>query len=204
MTQQMPPAEASPLSPQERRRLLVILQERLRPTGELDEWAHKLAYPEYGNYVDHGLLFDGSVDKAAWSPARLWKKSPHIFDSLADRGMGFRPGRYGQRSSHLGKLKQPFTMEDNSGVRDFAAITLADSATLGTMLRNAETLVDNHLAGALYKLRVRERGPIPTAELPRDKKGKPIPPRFPPTPPKIHHATIPWVAWCARPPASAP
>lgn len=182
MTQQMPPAEASPLSPQERRRLLVILQERLRPTGELDEWAHKLAYPEYGNYVDHGLLFDGSVDKAAWSPARLWKKSPHIFDSLADRGMGFRPGRYGQRSSHLVKLKQPFTMEDNSGVRDFAAITLADSATLGTMLRNAETLVDNHLAGALYKLRVRERGPIPTAELPRDKKGKPIPPRFPPTP----------------------
>ena len=182
VSHQMPPPEADQLSRRERGQIISYLLHRLQGSGLIDEWQHKLQYPEYGNYVDHQTLFDGSVAEVAWSPARLWKKSPYIFDSLANRGMGFRSGRYGARSSHLAKLKQPFTIEEKAGVRDFALITMADSATLGTLMRNGEALVDKHLAGAQYDLRVRRDGPIPDAQLPKDKKGKPIKPRFPTTP----------------------
>ncbi|MDG2222673.1 MAG: DUF1588 domain-containing protein [Rubripirellula sp.] len=182
VTNQMPPSDADPLSRAERRLVISRLEELLADSELILEWKHKLMFPEYGNYVDHELLFDGSISDVSWSPSRIWKKSPAIFDSLADRGMGFRPGRYGARNAKLAKLKQPFTIEEKAGIKDFAAITLADSATLGTMLRNAETLVDNHLAGALHQLRVRLEGPISESELPTDKKGKPIQPRFPVTP----------------------
>ena len=182
VTHQMPPVDTEPITRRERGQVISYLREKLQGSGLIDEWQHKLLFPEYGNYIDHETLFDGSVTSVAWSPSRLWKKSPYIFDSLASRGIGFRPGRYGQRSSHLAKLKQPFTIEDKAGVRDFAAITMADSATLGTLIRNGEALVDKHLAGALHELRIRVDGPIPEEELPKDKKGKPIKLRFPATP----------------------
>lgn len=182
VTAQMPPVEADQLTRIERTKAISWLQGRLVHSGLISEWERKLLFPDYGNYVDHESLFDGSISAVGWSPSRLWKKSPHIFDSLANRGMGFRPGRYGNRSSHLTKLKQPFTIEDKAGVKDFAAITFADSATLSTMLRNAETLIDNHLAGAIHEHRVRREGPIPADQLPKDKKGKPIQPRFPAAP----------------------
>jgi mono/diheme cytochrome c family protein len=186
VTAQMPPVDADQMTRAERTRAISWLQGRLVDTGLITEWDRKLLFPEYGNYVDHESLFDGSVSAVGWSPSRLWKKSPYIFDSLADRGMGFRPGRYGSRSSHLTKLKQPFTIEDKAGVKDFAAITFADSATLSTMVRNAETLVDNHLAGAVHERRVLREGPIPEDQLPKDKNGKPIQPRFPATPAEFH------------------
>ncbi len=182
VTTQMPPVDADQLTRIERARAISWLQKQLEDSGLISEWERKLLFPEYGNYVDHVSLFDGSVSEVGWSPSRLWKKSPYIFDSLADRGMGFRPGRYGTRSANLTKLKQPFTIEDKAGVKDFAAITFADSATLSTMVRNAESLIDNHLSGAIHELRVLRDGPIPDDQLPRDKNGKPIQPRFPVTP----------------------
>ena len=181
-TKQMPPVEAQQPTRVARTRALMWLKWRLQKSGVVSDWQRKLLFPEYGNYVDHESLFDGSVREVAWSPSRLWKKSPHIFDSLANRGMGFRPGRYGVRSAHLAKVKQPFAMEDKAGVKDFAAIMFSDSATLGTMLRNAEVIVDAHLAGALHQLRESRDGPTPEDQLPRDKNGKPVRPRYPETP----------------------
>lgn len=182
VTQQMPPVEAPQPSRAARARTVAWLKSRLQKSGLISDWQRKLLFPEYGNYVDHESLFDGSVQDVAWSPSRLWKKGPHIFDSLADRGMGFRPGSNGTRSAHLAKVKQPFAMEDNAGVKDFAAIMMADSATLGTMLRNAEVIVDTHLAASLHQLQEMRDGPVPEDQLPRDKNGKPVRPRYPETP----------------------
>lgn len=182
VTAQMPPLDEPPLTSVESSQLLGVLQRQLAESGLIEQWQRKLLFPEYGNYVDHEALFGTEAKQVAWSPSRLWKKSPHVFDSLANRGMGFRPGRYGERSSQLSKLKQPFTMEEKAGIRDFAAVTLADSATLETMLRNAEALVDKHLAEAMHLRRVKLEGPIPEDQLPKDKKGKPIQPRFNKTP----------------------
>ena len=190
VTAQMPPFDAEQITRVERTRTVSWIQGRLVDSGLITEWQRKLLFPEYGNYIDHASLFDGSVSDVGWSPSRLWKKSPHIFDSLADRGIGFRPGRYGARSAQLANLKQPFTIEEKAGVKDFAAIAFADSATLSTMVRNAETLVDNHLAGAIHQRRVLREGPIPEDRLPKDKNGKPIQPKFPATPAEFHSIVL--------------
>lgn len=185
ITNQMPPSQAHSFSITDKKALVHWLEKQLQGTDIIREWRQKMLYPEYGNYVDHTSLFDGSVSEFAWSPSRLWKKSPTMFDSMTNRGMGFRAGQNGAPSSELNKLKQPFTIEDKAGLKDFAAITMADSATLSTMLRNAETLVDRHLAQALHEIRIANEGPIPEDQLPKDKKGNPIRPRFPATPPEF-------------------
>lgn len=179
---EMPPAGAEQPSHAQRTRIAGWIRTQLRTAGRIPEWEHKLLFPEYGNLIDHDSLFDTSAPTAAFTPSRLWKKSPHIFDSLVIRGMGLGQGRYGRPSSHLAKVKQPFSMEDKAGVRDFAAIMFADSATLGTMLRNAEVVVDKLTGGAMYELDEKTNGPTPEDQLPKDRNGKPIRPRHPKTP----------------------
>ena len=46
------------------------------------------------------------------------------------------------------------------------------------MIRNAEVVVDGHTAGALHELYVEKYGEIPDDKLPKDKRGKPIRPRY--------------------------
>jgi len=179
-TKQMPPGDAESLSRADRTKVVSWIKLQFPDATAISDWEQKIRHPEYGNYLDHASLFDGSVQDAPYSPARLWKKSSYIFDSLADRGIGFRSGR--GRSPHLSSVKQPFTMEEKAGVRDYAAVMFADSATLGTMLRNAEAIVDQHLAGAMQELSDKINGPTPVDQLPKDKNGKPIRPRHSQTP----------------------
>ena len=125
-SRQMPPLEEAQPSKQLRAQIVSWIKQQLIKAGHTSEWQRKLMFPEYGNYVDHESLFDGSVKAVGWSPSRLWKRSPYIFDSLVMRGIGLGKGRPGQRPAKLSKVKQPFTIEDKAGVKDFAAIMYAD------------------------------------------------------------------------------
>lgn len=178
---EMPPEDAAPLPRETRNQISIWLKTKIRQMGRIPEWEQKLMFPEYGNHIDHEQLFDGSIKELPWSPARLWKKSPYIFDSMVLRGIGFRPGRYGRPPANLEKVKQPFTIEDKAGILDFSAVRYADTATLGTMIRNAEVIVDKHLAGAMMELEEKTNGPLPMDQWPKDRKGKPVKPRFPKT-----------------------
>ena len=179
---EMPPKKKAKPEQEKKDSFIRRVESGLIAAGHHPDFREKLKAPEYGNYVDHDLLFDGSIQSFPSSPARLWKRGPHIFDSMLIRGIGLGQGRYGRPNGHLAKVKQPFTIEDKAGIKDYAAITFADSATLGTMLRNAEVIVDKHIGGAMHERHVREHGEIPDDQLPKDKKGKPIRPRHPKTP----------------------
>ncbi|MGC6567100.1 MAG: DUF1588 domain-containing protein [Akkermansiaceae bacterium] len=179
---EMPPRKKDQPSIEDRSAIISYLENELKKAGHPPGLREKLQSPEYGNYVDHRTLFDGSIQSAPYTPSRLWKRSPDIFDSMLIRGFGLGKGRYGRPNGHVSKIKQPFTIEDKVGVKDFAPLTKADSATLGTMMRNAEALVDKLTAGAFHKLQVQLHGEIPDDQLPKDKKGKPIRPRFPGSP----------------------
>lgn len=179
---EMPPEKQKKPSKSDRAKITGWIRSQLEKAGNASEWQHKLLFPEYGNYVDHEKLFDHSVKLPAYTPSRLWKRSSHLFDSQLMRGIGIGKPRYGRPDGKLSKLKQPFTLEDKSGIRDFAAILFADSATLGTLLRNAEFVVDKFLEGAMHELHVIEHGETPEDQLPKDKKGKPIRPRYQSTP----------------------
>ncbi len=175
---EMPPDEEEQPKQIDRARAIAWIKTTLRNSGHASEWDRKLLFPGYGNYIDHDQLFDPTGHVAAWSPSRLWKRSPYIFDSLIVRGIGLGKGRSGRPPGSLAKVKQPFTIEDKAGDKDFAAIMYADSATLATMLRNAEVIVDKHIEGALHELDVQRNGPTPEDQLPKDKRGKPIRPRY--------------------------
>ena len=182
---EMPPKKKARPDAAERDEVVAWIDSALEKAGHPSGLREKMMTPEYGNYVDHTKLFDGSVKAAPYTPARLWKRGPHIFDSLVLRGVGLGQGRYGRVNSHLGKVKQPFTIEEKAGISDYAAITYADAATLGTLMRNAEVFVDKHLGGALHERSVREHGEIPEDQLPKDKNGKPIRVRHPKTVPEF-------------------
>ena len=64
----MPPADSRQPSDEDRTPLVSWLRSELRKhnASKLDE---KLRYPAYGNYVDHDLLFGGSV--SGWSVPRF-------------------------------------------------------------------------------------------------------------------------------------
>ncbi|HSP44030.1 MAG TPA: hypothetical protein VLO11_14245, partial [Luteolibacter sp.] len=76
--QQMPPRNKRQPSADEREELLAWLAGELNhhKASKLEE---KLRYPDYGNAVDHDMLFSGEIQAAAFPPARRWLVSPQIF-----------------------------------------------------------------------------------------------------------------------------
>ena len=175
---EMPPKDKTQPKGEERDAFVASLEGDLTKAGHLPDLRRKMLQPEYANYLEHKVLFDGSIQTPPFTPSRLWLRSPFSFDQLINDGAGItNPGRYGQRPSALGKIRQPFTLEERAGIKDYAALVMADSATLSTVMRNAGVLVEKMISGAMHEAHVLEHGEIPEDQLPKDKRGKPIRPR---------------------------
>ncbi len=124
--------------------------------------AEKLLLPQYGNYVDHASLFDGSVQDLPYTPARLWRQRPIIYDALWGKAYGRAPWysvKIGGTGNHLitrgphkdklmatryfadQKYANPFFefVHHASGFTDYASI-VADQSSLEALLVNAETM----------------------------------------------------------------
>jgi hypothetical protein len=127
----------------------------------LDE---KMLLPQFGNYVDHQTLFDGSVTAMPFTPARLWRQRPIIYDAVWGSAYGRAPWysvKIGGTGSHLitrgphkGKLlahryfadakyANPFFefVHHASGFTDYASI-VADQSSLEALMVNAETMAE--------------------------------------------------------------
>jgi hypothetical protein len=141
----------------------------------LDE---KLLLPEYGNFVDHKTLFDGSVIEAPFTPARLWRQRPAIYDGVWSNHYGrtpwlsvkigsaarMNPRNVVQRGPHKGKVLttryfqnsrygNPFYefVHHASGFTDYATIQ-ADQASLEALLANSETMAEILTEGLPVKI----------------------------------------------------
>ena len=122
----------------------------------------KMQLPQYGNYIDHTSLFDGSITDPPYTPARLWRQRPVIYDAIWGNAYGRAPwysvkiGGTGnhliQRGPHQGKrmatryfadqrYANPFFefVHHAAGFTDYASI-LADQSSLEALLVNAETM----------------------------------------------------------------
>ena len=122
----------------------------------------KLLLPQFGNYVDHTTLFDGSVKEMPYTPSRLWRQRPIIYDAIWGNAYGRAPwysvkiGGTGNhlitRGPHKGKLMATRYFADQkyanpffefvhhaSGFTDYASI-VADQSSLEALLVNAETM----------------------------------------------------------------
>lgn len=146
----MPPADAPQPTDDERTKLATWIRTELRKHGasKLDD---KLRYPAYGNYVDHDLLFSGTVDAAPFTPARRWLVSPQIFServldvfqpSANDRERWRQPAQFG--------VMNPLVLPDQSGVRYYDNTPL-DGGHLLVMLGNAQWISEKQLRAARVK-----------------------------------------------------
>jgi hypothetical protein len=163
--EEMPPSKSKQQpSAAEKEKFLKWLDTELIRHGRgfgLDE---KLLLPEFGNYIDHQTLFDGSVKEMPYTPSRIWRQRPSIYSSLWGKPFGtvsrfsVRIGGIGnetiKRGPHKGKkvaaryfdnarFANPFYefVHHAAGFSDYASI-VADQASLETLLINAETMAE--------------------------------------------------------------
>lgn len=159
--QTMPPPEKRK-QPQEKERFEVkeLVEEELFKSAK---YRQRLQKAEYANYIEHKKLFDGSVKEKSFTPARLWRRNPYIFEKT----------RAELSKRDLSRVKQPFSLEEKQQIRDYASLAYADSATLDTMLRNAGAIVDHQLEGAVFEIyRKNNDGKLPPAYRPYEEELK--------------------------------
>jgi len=162
---EMPPSESEqqPLAAA-KARFLQRVEEELMRFGRGFNLDEKMLLPQFGNYVDHQTLFDGTVTEAPYTPARLWRQRPIIYDAIWKNAYGRAPwysikiGGTGnhliEQGPHKGKLlahryfadakyANPFFefVHHASGFTDYASI-VADQSSLEALMVNAETMAE--------------------------------------------------------------
>ena len=130
----MPPADQSFMAESDRVAVLRAVTESFGILQVDSDFRRKLKSPGYGNYIDHTRLFSGEITTPSWSPARLWRTSPHVFDSIKSEWGGV-----------ASQMRQPFIIDDKQGIRDYAALLFADSAVVDVLIANAAECADQLL-----------------------------------------------------------
>ena len=158
----MPPADSLQPDHSVRTKFTASLEQALEASGLDLELQERRILPQYANYIDHQTLFDGSVQQTPYTPARLWRQRPVIYDAIWGNAYGRAPwfsvkiGGTGnhqiKRGPHQGKLMATRYFQDQkyanpffefvhhaSGFSDYASI-VADQSSLDALLVNAETM----------------------------------------------------------------
>lgn len=141
----MPPEEETQLKEEERHALISWVQKELSSKG-VAATSEKLSGPEYGNYLDHSMLFSGEyADQKAFTYDRRWLISQFIFEEKFNRLLNHKTYKTidGQRQQVIGdnnrrvNLTNPFLLPTNTGVRYYAN-TVLNGGHLLTMIANAK------------------------------------------------------------------
>ncbi|MES2983030.1 MAG: DUF1588 domain-containing protein [Verrucomicrobiota bacterium] len=143
---QMPPKKKDQPTAEEREKLGSWFWDVLH-SHNASKLEDKLRYPSYGNYVDHNELFSGKNKQPGYTPSRRWLVNPQIFDARVRDVFGLDPKQRGQQ---LLGITNPFSLPDNSGVRDYSIGSL-DGGSLLVMLTNAEWISDRQIRSARMK-----------------------------------------------------
>ncbi len=122
----------------ERRAVTAWMTAELKKIGRGPDDA-RLERPEFGNRVDHEDLFSGKFGGPAFSPSRLWRKTPHIHRSF-------------ELSLRLPQGTSPFNPKGDTGFQDYD-ILLASEATIIAMRINASNYAAEILDGRVATLR---------------------------------------------------
>ncbi len=140
----MPPEGSSQLSVMEVDYVTEWITRQLRKVGQTPNVWHKLQSPQFGNYVSHEKLFDGSHRGPGSSPPRLWRLSPYIYDEFLN---GF-----GRHLREITAVHQPFALDTSRGeIADFAAQQVAGEATLQLLMMNCRTLAEYQTTGVVFR-----------------------------------------------------
>jgi len=135
----MPPEDETQPSVHEREAMIEWIKDVMVASGRGFEIESKLLLPEYGNRISHELLFSGDIKTAPFTPARLWRMSPHVFRGKQYQlsipgGLESEPVTYGSKSSAIRDYASQEVM-DESG---FLALQMAFDDIITSQLRERE------------------------------------------------------------------
>jgi hypothetical protein len=127
VAEDMPPWDEDKQPGKEQRATIIAwIEGELEKAGQAGNHRRKLLSPRYGNWVNHEKLFSGQIKTLPYSPARLWRLSPEIFDH---RGFG--------------RARSPFTYTTpERGIRDYAAMSQVDQSTVQMILLTARQFLE--------------------------------------------------------------
>lgn len=132
---EMPPTDKPQPSAAARATMVSWIKEQLVAAGKGYEVAAKALLPEHGNRVNHELLFNGSIQELPYTPARLWRMSPHIY-----RGKGY------QELVRGGIEAKPITYQSkSSGIRDYASQEIMGEAGFMSLKMALEDIISDQL-----------------------------------------------------------
>jgi len=151
----MPPSSGRQPETRERAAVTRWINGELAKSGNESDVYSKLVSPSFGNHVDHERLFSGEIELEPFSPARLWRTSPNVFDSIKSS--------YGGDPGHL---RQPFMLEDKMGIKDYADLLFADAAVVNTLVRNAGYAADALIERRYASLAASSEIPDPDTVVP--------------------------------------
>ena len=129
--EEMPPTESKQPEQYERDAVMLWINAELKKSGNVSDLYPKLESPSFGNYVNHEKLFSGEITAEPFSPARLWRTSPEVFENVKSN--------YGKGAKDF---RQPFPLEDKVGIKDYANLLFADSAVVSVLMSNAACAAD--------------------------------------------------------------
>lgn len=129
---EMPPSdEPQPDAVQVRKVIRWIKAELAKQGHDVKEFEQKLQLPQHGNRVDHDALFNAGGKTLAASPARLWRRSPQIYQAFTDRVTKRRK-----------EIAQAFSTSSGEGFKDYSELFAIDEPTIAQLMRNARAIVD--------------------------------------------------------------
>ena len=128
---EMPPSKEKQPSASDVSKVIDWINAELDKSGNATSLYQKLEHPDYGNLVNHEKLFNGEIKTKPFSPARLWRTSPNVFDNIKSN--------YGGDAR---SIRQPFLVEDRKGIKEYANLLFADSAVVDVLLVNAGYCAD--------------------------------------------------------------
>ena len=138
---EMPPSKEQQPSVSDVSKVIDWINAELNKSGNAASLYQKLEHPDYGNLVNHEKLFSGEIKTKPFSPARLWRTSPNVFDNIKSN--------YGGDAR---SIRQPFLVEDRKGIKEYANLLFADSAVVDVLLVNAGYCADQLIQKeTLYK-----------------------------------------------------
>ena len=153
----MPPEDAdSQPAAVERKRVVDWITAELRKIGRGPD-PLRLIRPEFGNRVNHDDLFSGQFKGPAFSPSRIWRKTPQIHAKF-------------ERILRLPKGTSPFSPKGGHGFQDYAML-LANESTISAMRINANNYAADLLDGKLVFATGKDGKPDKTRRV-RDGKGR--------------------------------
>lgn len=140
----MPPVDSTQLPAGVAEQVTGWITSQLQAVGQKPSVWHKLNSPQFGNYVSHEKLFDGTQHGVGSSPPRLWRLSPYVYDEFVN---GF-----GRHLREVTAIHQPFPLDASRGeIADFSNQQVAGEATLQLLMMNCRTLAEYQTTGVTFR-----------------------------------------------------